>query len=84
MKKALFMLMSLCMTLGLVTGCNKKADSAENSELIVFAAASMTETLTELGNAYMADHPEVNIQFNFDSSGTLKTQIGRASCRERV
>ena len=76
MKKALFMLMSLCMTLGLITGCNnKKADSAENSELIVFAAASMTETLTELGNAYMADHPEVNIQFNFDSSGTLKTQI---------
>lgn len=70
------MLMSLCMTLGLITGCNnKKADSAENSELIVFAAASMTETLTELGNTYMADHPEVNIQFNFDSSGTLKTHI---------
>ena len=89
MKKALFMLMSLCMMLSLVTGCNnKKADSAEtsaketssqekaeSSELIVFAAASMTETLTELGNAYMADHPKVNIQFNFDSSGTLKTQI---------
>ena len=44
-------------------------------ELIVFAAASMTETLTELGNQYMADHPEVSIVFNFDSSGTLKTQI---------
>ena len=44
-------------------------------ELIVFAAASMTETLTELGNAYMADHPNVTIVFNFDSSGTLKTQI---------
>ena len=44
-------------------------------ELIVFAAASMTETLTTLGNQYMADHPEVTIIFNFDSSGTLKTQI---------
>ena len=48
---------------------------AEPVELIVFAAASMTETLTELGNQYMADHPEVSIVFNFDSSGTLKTQI---------
>ena len=48
---------------------------AEPVELIVFAAASMTETLTELGNQYMADHPEVTIVFNFDSSGTLKTQI---------
>ena len=48
---------------------------AEPVELVVFAAASMTETLTELGNQYMADHPEVTVIFNFDSSGTLKTQI---------
>lgn len=48
---------------------------AEPVELIVFAAASMTETLNQLGQAYMADHPEVTIVFNFDSSGTLKTQI---------
>ena len=44
-------------------------------ELIVFAAASMTETLTQLGDAYMAEHRNVKIVFNFDSSGTLKTQI---------
>ena len=48
---------------------------AEPVELIVFAAASMTETLTELGNAYMAENQNVTIVFNFDSSGTLKTQI---------
>ena len=51
------------------------APEAEPVEMIVFAAASMTETLTELGDAYMAEHPEVTIVFNFDSSGTLKTQI---------
>ena len=44
-------------------------------ELIVFAAASMTETLTKLGGIYMEQHPNVTIVFNFDSSGTLKTQI---------
>ena len=50
-------------------------EADEPVELIVFAAASMTETLTTLGEQYMADHPEVKIIFNFDSSGTLKTQI---------
>ncbi|MGN0349590.1 MAG: molybdate ABC transporter substrate-binding protein [Roseburia sp.] len=48
---------------------------AEPVELIVFAAASMTETLTELGDAYMAENPNVSLIFNFESSGTLKTQI---------
>jgi len=47
----------------------------EPVELIVFAAASMTETLTELGNKYMEANENVTIVFNFDSSGTLKTQI---------
>ena len=44
-------------------------------ELIVFAAASMQETLTELGERYMEQNPNVTLVFNFDSSGTLKTQI---------
>ncbi|MDY4509657.1 MAG: molybdate ABC transporter substrate-binding protein [Candidatus Faecousia sp.] len=48
---------------------------AQPVELIVFAAASMTETLTKLGDQYMAEHPEVTVVFNFDSSGTLKTRI---------
>ena len=50
-------------------------ESAEEVELIVFAAASLTETLTEIGNAYMAENENVTLVFNFDSSGTLKTQI---------
>ncbi len=49
--------------------------AAEPVELIVFAAASMTETLTELGEKYMAENDNTTIVFNFDSSGTLKTQI---------
>lgn len=35
----------------------------------------MTETLTRLGDIYMNENENVNIVFNFDSSGTLKTQI---------
>ena len=52
-----------------------EAEPAYSGELIVFAAASMTETLTEIGDMFTAAYPEVEILFNFDSSGTLKTQI---------
>lgn len=45
------------------------------TELIVFAAASMTETLTEIAELYKTAAPGVTLVFNFDSSGTLKTQI---------
>ena len=51
------------------------AEAAPKTELIVFAAASMTETLTQLKDVYEAEHPDVTIVYNFDSSGTLKTQI---------
>ena len=47
----------------------------EKTEIIVFAAASMTETLSQIKDLYEADHPEITITYNFDSSGTLKTQI---------
>lgn len=86
MRKKLALLLTLATSLSLFAGCgttpstsSEPAVSTEtagaSTELVVFAAASMTETLTELGNAYMDAHKNVNIVFNFDSSGTLKTQI---------
>ena len=48
---------------------------AEPVELIVFAAASMTETLTQIADLYKEVAPDVKLTFTFDSSGTLKTQI---------
>ena len=67
MRKLLPVILLLC----LFTGCVKN----DKQELVVFAAASMTETLTELGDIYMSENPDLKIVFNFDSSGTLKTQI---------
>ena len=51
-----------------------KADE-EPIELIVFAAASMTETMNQIAELYKAAAPNVTIIYNFDSSGTLETQI---------
>ena len=63
----------LALLLGLsLTACGKQEDS---TELIVFAAASMQETMEEIAQLYKAVAPDVTITYNFDSSGTLKTQI---------
>ncbi len=52
-----------------------RKEQAEKTQLTVFAAASMTETLTKISELYKAENPDVELIFNFDSSGTLKTQI---------
>ena len=57
------------------SGASSEAASAESVELIVFAAASLTETLNAIAETYSAENPGVTFRFNFDSSGTLKTQI---------
>ena len=56
-------------------GGSSEAASGESVELIVFAAASLTETLNAIAETYSAENPGVTFSFNFDSSGTLKTQI---------
>ena len=90
MKKLVSLTLALALTLGL-TACGggnpSAADSpaAQNSEtpapqtesvdVVVFAAASMEATLTEIAELYKEVAPNVTLTFTFDSSGTLKTQI---------
>ena len=50
-------------------------EPAESVEIIVFAAASMKETLTGIAELYKAAAPEVTVTYNFDFSGTLLKQI---------
>jgi molybdate transport system substrate-binding protein len=50
--------------------------SAECGKTVtVFAAASMTESMNRIAELYKKAAPDVTIVYNFDSSGTLKTQI---------
>ena len=72
MKKLVSALVALAMVL--TCTCAALAETT-NTEVIVFAAASMTETLTQIKETYEAANPGVTITYNFDSSGTLKTQI---------
>ena len=82
MKKRLFVLMSLVLAACVAAYGSGRKDApstsgftAPSTELVVFAAASMTETLQEIAVLYKAAVPNVSLVFNFDSSGTLKTQI---------
>lgn len=52
-----------------------EAPAGKPVELIVFAAASMTETMNQLKEMYEQNNPNVTITYNFDSSGKLLTQI---------
>ena len=81
MKKIVSWLLACMMGLSLMACGSKPTEEAaeqpatEKEELIVFAAASMTETLTAISELYKEENPNVDLIFNFDSSGTLKTQI---------
>ena len=89
MKKFICMLAAAVLAVG-VAGCSSGSNTententestestqadGEKNEIIVFAAASMTETMNEIAKMYKEVNPDVEIVYNFDSSGTLKTQI---------
>lgn len=72
-KKLLSLLLALAMVFALAA-CSSNDEPEAREEVVVFAAASMTETLNQIKETYEKDH-NVTLTFNFDSSGTLKTQI---------
>ena len=89
MKKLLSLLLALALVFSLAA-CSSKTDdtttddtqgdaNAESVDLVVFAAASMTETLTQIAEMYKEVAPNVNITYNFDSSGKLLTQISEGA-----
>ena len=86
-RKIVSSLLAVVLTGALLVGCAGSAaekdaenpetgeDKAEETEILVFIAASLNTVMTELAEMYNEEHPEVKITFNADSSGTLLTQI---------
>ena len=50
-------------------------EETEKKDIYVFIAASLKNTMEEIKTEYEKAHPDVNIIYNADSSGTLQTQI---------
>lgn len=72
--RALVVLVTLALT-----GCVSVGTSGDSGEIsgriTVFAAASLTETFTELGARFEDEHPGVEVVFSFGGSSTLAQQI---------
>lgn len=83
--KTVFSKMTVCsLMLTALSGCGQASQtangaqdtqSAQTTELTVFAAASMTETLNQIAEDYKTVEPNVSLTFNFASSGDLLSQI---------
>jgi molybdate transport system substrate-binding protein len=75
MKHAIVAVLALALA-----GCSAPATSTPTTRelsgtVTVFAAASLTETFTELADEFMAENPAVSIQFSFGGSSGLAQQI---------
>ncbi|WP_158841164.1 molybdate ABC transporter substrate-binding protein [Saccharothrix deserti] len=72
-----------------VTGCGADSGGADSGgaeaggavagKVTVFAAASLTETFTRLGEDFEAAHPGVEVVFNFGGSSALAQQIAQGA-----
>ena len=75
-------LLTAVAVLGLLgTSCGSDDDdpAATEGDISVFAAASLTAAFTEIGEAFMAEHPDATVTFNFASSSDLVTQINEGA-----
>ncbi len=55
------------------------ATSLGEGELVVFAAASLTDAFTEIGEAFEAQHPGVTVTLSFGNSSDLAIQLAEGA-----
>lgn len=76
-RKLMAVCLSVAMSAVIFSGCskNKTTDTEEKTEINLFLAASLEDSFKEIIPVYEKEHPEVEIIYQADSSGTLMTQI---------
>jgi molybdate transport system substrate-binding protein len=57
------------------TSPNATVDQFASGDITVFAAASLTDAFTEIGEAFQDANPDANLTFNFGGSQDLRTQL---------
>ncbi|RPJ96193.1 molybdate ABC transporter substrate-binding protein [Rummeliibacillus sp. TYF005] len=86
MKKFSYLLFSIMLVLGILSGCGsqeqqKSKDTSKESqvEITVSAAASLQDALNSLKTTYEKEHSNVKITYNFGGSGALQQQISQGA-----
>jgi len=70
-----FLIIGLILFAVLFSNMQKKQNNLEEISLTISVAASLTESLTDIKELYVAENPNIEITFNFGSSGSLQQQI---------
>jgi molybdate transport system substrate-binding protein len=86
-KNAIRIAAAAALVVGIVGGCNASNDASSSSpspstsgatgggELIVFAAASLKKSFTDIGEEFKTDNPGSDVEFSFAGSSDLVTQL---------
>ena len=77
MKRVLGLLVAGVMSAALVSGCGSSGDSSSPAagKIMVFAAASLKKSFTEIGERFKTENPGTSVEFNFAGSSDLVTQL---------
>lgn len=65
--------------LALLAACSSAGEGGRRTEILVFAAASLTESFGEIAGVFHTEHPDISVRFNFGPSDGLATQIGEGA-----
>ena len=80
MRTKLATVLAVLLGLSSIAACGSDDSSGSSTKkdvtIRVFAAASLTESFTELGKQFEKDHPGTKVQFSFGPSSGLAEQIG--------
>ena len=76
MKKIFAIILTIIMAMSFAScGTSEKGSPSGKTEVSVFVAASLNSVMEELKAEFEAEHEDVTILINADSSGVLLTQI---------
>ena len=79
MKRLACLALAGALSLTSLSACGGGTSSDKTVTLRVFAAASLTESFTELGKKFHEDHPDTKVVFEFGPSSGLAEQIGQGA-----
>ncbi len=75
MKKTIFTFLAATLLLAVFTSACRKGEKV----LVVAAAASLTDAMKEISQAYGKENPDTEIQLTFAATGKLRTQIEKGA-----
>jgi molybdate transport system substrate-binding protein len=75
MKRVVGLVVAALLSVAVASGCGSSTESPSGGNLVVFAAASLKQSFTQLGEQFKTDNPGSSVEFSFAGSSDLVTQL---------